>query len=216
MRTVSSNNTTVLPLGKQGENLAQKIIFADPISWRKGYGPGTVQLLHQRTGEDTPYPVAISEEEDGSYSWAVTDVDTYLVGEGKCELQYLSGGTVVKSNTWKTVVKAALAEPSEAPPEAQQGWVDNVLQAGTDAQEAAKRAEDAAVRQPYPNEETGTWWVWDAEAGEYQDSGISYGTEIETANATAALETLAECDIITPVYQDGVFYTDADGAIYVL
>lgn len=48
MRTVSSNNTTVLPLGKQGDNLAEKIIFTDPISWLKGYGPGTVQLLNQR------------------------------------------------------------------------------------------------------------------------------------------------------------------------
>ena len=36
------------------------------------------------------------------------------------------------------------------------------------------------------------------------------------ANATTALESLAECGVIVPVYQDGVFYTDASGAIYVL
>lgn len=31
-----------------------------------------------------------------------------------------------------------------------------------------------------------------------------------------ALETLAGCGVIVPAYQDGVFYTDASGAIYVL
>ena len=35
-------------------------------------------------------------------------------------------------------------------------------------------------------------------------------------NDLDAIEVLAECGIITPAYQDGVFYTDADGAIYVL
>lgn len=44
------------------------------------------------------------------------------------------------------------------------------------AVEAAEKAVNAAVRQPYPNEETGTWWVWDAETGAYTDTGISYGT----------------------------------------
>ena len=33
---------------------------------------------------------------------------------------------------------------------------------------------------------------------------------------TAALEALAECNIITPTYQDGIIYTDANNAIYVL
>ena len=248
MRTISSNKTTVLPLGKQGENLAEKIIFTDPISWLKGYGPGTVQLLNQRPGEDTPYPVVISEESDGSYSWAVTAADTALAGQGKCELRYLSGDTVVKSLIWSTIVNDALGEPSDTPPESQQGWVDQVLAAGTSAQDAAKRAEAAAINQPYPNEETGTWWVWDAEAGAYRDTGISYGAgssvELDTtlkeagkaadaaavgarfdslseeianvADAADALVALSECSIITPAYQDGTFYTDADGAIHTL
>lgn len=36
------------------------------------------------------------------------------------------------------------------------------------------------------------------------------------AGETDALASLSECGIITPVYQDGVFYTDDSGAIYVL
>lgn len=41
--------------------------------------------------------------------------------------------------------------------------------------EAARdRAEMAAVRQPVPNAETGTWWVWDVVAAAYVDSGEPY------------------------------------------
>lgn len=40
-------------------------------------------------------------------------------------------------------------------------------------------------------------------------------SELE-ASGIEALETLAECGVIVPAYQDGVFYTDAIGAIYVL
>lgn len=35
-------------------------------------------------------------------------------------------------------------------------------------------------------------------------------------NEVDALEALVECGVLNPVYQDGVFYTDADGAIYTL
>lgn len=38
----------------------------------------------------------------------------------------------------------------------------------------------------------------------------------ESLNNSDVLESLAECGIITPAYQDGTFYIDNDGAIYVL
>lgn len=40
--------------------------------------------------------------------------------------------------------------------------------------------------------------------------------KMEAAVDSDAIASLAECDIITPAYQDGVFYTDTDGAIYIL
>ena len=36
------------------------------------------------------------------------------------------------------------------------------------------------------------------------------------ADAVEAIAALSECGILTPAYQDGTFYTDADGAIYAL
>lgn len=44
----------------------------------------------------------------------------------------------------------------------------------------------------------------------------SGGGSVEAAGDAEALEALTECGILTPAYQDGVFYTDTDGAIYVL
>lgn len=165
---------SILPLGKQGENLARKIQF-DISRWISTFGPGTVQLLHQRSGDEAPYPVAV--EQDGTLAiWKVSSADTASAGTGRTELQYYVGDALAKSETWMTKVLPALGDASETPPEAQQGWVDQVLQAGAAAVESADRAENAAVRQPYPNVETGTWWVWDAESGAYTDTGVSYGT----------------------------------------
>ena len=165
---------SILPLGKQGENLAKQIQF-DLSRWISNFGPGTVQLLHQRSSDEAPYPVAVEQEGDRAV-WTVTNADTAAAGTGRAELQYYVGDALAKSETWMTKVLAALGPAGETPPEAQHGWVDQVLQAGTVATEAADRAEEAAVRQPYPNAETGTWWVWNAESGAYEDTGISYGT----------------------------------------
>lgn len=38
----------------------------------------------------------------------------------------------------------------------------------------------------------------------------------DEATGTDAIEALAECGIVVPAYQDGVFYTDTNGAIYTL
>lgn len=38
----------------------------------------------------------------------------------------------------------------------------------------------------------------------------------EIADEVDVLAALAECGIITPAYQDGTFYTDVNGAIYIL
>ena len=116
---------SILPLGKQGENLARKIQF-DISRWISTFGPGTVQLLHQRSGDEAPYPVAVYRE--GNFAvWTVTDADTAAPGTGHAELQYYVGDALAKSETWMTKVLAALGPAGETPPEAQQGWVDQVL-----------------------------------------------------------------------------------------
>lgn len=162
-----------LNLGRKGENLARTILF-DISQWRKLYGDGVVALLHQRAGDAAPYPCNI-ETDGNTVAWAITAADTAVASQyGKYELQYRVNDQLAKSATGAASVYESLGESTAEPPEAQQAWVDKVLQAGAKAESAADRAEDAAIRQPYPNKETGTWWVWDATDGNYKDSGEPY------------------------------------------
>ena len=180
MEIYSVKTASILPLGKQGENLARKIQF-NISRWISTFGPGTVQLLHQRRGDEAPYPVAV--EREGNFAvWTVTSADTAAAGTGRAELQYYVGDALAKSDTWMTNVLAALGPAGETPPEAQQGWVDQVLQAGTAAAEAADRAENAAVRQPIAGS-NGNWWTWDLDAGAYADTGIYSGGDAPSIGA---------------------------------
>ena len=161
-----------LLLGKQGENRARQIRF-DISSWVDRFGPGTVQLLHQRRGDEAPYPAAV--EQAGNLAiWTVTNADTAAVGNGLAELQYYVGDTLIKTTNWITKVLTALGPAGETPPEAQQSWVDQVLQAGAAAEAAAEQARNAAIRQPIVGG-NGNWWTWDLNAGAYVDTGIYSG-----------------------------------------
>lgn len=68
------------------------------------------------------------------------------------------------------------------------------------AEVAQARAETAAINQPYPNAETGTWWVWDVKSGAYKDSGVPASLELDdaltqrgkAADAKAVGDALAE------------------------
>lgn len=44
------------------------------------------------------------------------------------------------------------------------------------------------------------------------EQGIGVWEDVATAED--AVVSLATCGVVTPVYQDGIIYTDADGAIY--
>lgn len=93
-------------------------------------------------------------------------------------------------------------------PAPQNSWVVQVIDARDEALAAAIRAENAAVRQPYLNSETGTWWVWDVNKGEYVDTGVLVASEDET------ISLLIEEDILSAVYNaDGKILTDQNGNI---
>ena len=146
MEQMKANTLSTIPLGRQGENLARQILF-DVSGWESEYGPGSVELIAQRPGDEAPYPVVTTRDGD-SVVWSVTAADTLYPGDsGRCELRYYVGETLAKSRIWGTYVARAMDTPSETtPPEPEKGWVDQVLEAGTSAKEAAERAEEAAKK----------------------------------------------------------------------
>lgn len=143
MITVKANDISILSLGRQGENLARQVVF-DLSAWVEEYGPGVVELIAQRPGDDAPYPVAVRRDGE-SMLWDLTAADTAVAdGYGRCELRWYVGEVLVKSHIWRTWVEPSMAPPGDTPPEPEKAWVDQVLEAGTKAQEAAQSAENAA------------------------------------------------------------------------
>ena len=166
MRTIEVKELAYLPLGRQGENKAQRIVWpgiAD--SWARLYGEGVFALTVLREGDSAPYPASLKSE-NGDVIWTLSNADTARAGEGMAELTYTVGGAIAKSRTWRTVVEPSLsANGTTEPPEAYQSWVDEVLS-------AAAGVESAVSKMPYVDSATGNWFKWDAAAGAFADTGV--------------------------------------------
>lgn len=167
MREIEVRELPYLPLGHQGENEAQRIVWrglAD--SWARLYGEGGFALTVLREGDSAPYPASLKSE-NGDVIWTLSNADTAKAGEGMAELTYTVGGAIAKSRTWRTVVEPSLsANGTTEPPPAYQSWVDEVLRAAADA-------ETAVSKMPYVDETTGNWFKWDATAGAFADTGVA-------------------------------------------
>lgn len=167
MRTIEVKELAYLPLGRQGENKAQRIVWrglAD--SWARLYGEGVFALTVLREGDSLPYPASLKSE-NGDVIWTLSNADTAKAGEGMAELTYTVGGAIAKSRTWRTVVEPSLsANGTTEPPAAYQSWVDEVLQAAADA-------ETAVSKMPYVDETTGNWFKWDAAQNAFADTGVA-------------------------------------------
>lgn len=167
MREIEVRELPYLPLGHQGENEAQRIVWrglAD--SWARLYGEGAFALTVLREGDSAPYPASLKSE-NGDVIWTLRNSDTAKAGEGMAELTYTVGGVIAKSRTWHTVVEPSLsANGTTEPPAAYQSWVDEVLQAAADV-------ETAVSKMPYVDETTGNWFKWDATAGAFADTGVA-------------------------------------------
>ena len=164
-------------LGKQGENLARMVCFEEPSTWKEIFGEGKCELIHQRNGDESPYPVVLDVEDD-KVIWKITNADTAIVGEGKCELHYFVDGVIVKSKIWTTTVLPSLSGDLAEPPEPQKAWVDEVLSAAEDVKSATTH--QAIIG------DNGNWYIWDAELKEYVDSGHSSKGEYGKCNIVGA------------------------------
>lgn len=133
-----------VPLGRRWEHHARRIVF-DISGWVETFGAGTVTLLHQRQGDEAPYPVPVTRTDaDGVtgndqtgtlVQWDVTNTDTYYQCRyGKAELRYYLGtGSapvfLVKSDIYKTVVENTLGAALAEAPVDEANWLDTLLDA---------------------------------------------------------------------------------------
>lgn len=80
MRTLIVRDTMRIPIGRQGENEALRIVWPDIVEkYARLYGNGVFSLAVKRMGDVAPYPVSITID-GSSVVWVPSNADTEMVG----------------------------------------------------------------------------------------------------------------------------------------
>lgn len=151
VNTVSMPKMTVrdhgiIRLGKQGENEVLQVIWRGIVpEWEEKYGAGEFQLAVRRNQDTAPY-IANIELDGGDIVWTITSAETARVGDGECELTYVVGDSIAKSQIWTITVCASLTgqEPTD-PPDPAKNWVDVVIKSSSDAKQSATESAEASM-----------------------------------------------------------------------
>lgn len=145
MRTIIVRDNMRIPLGKQGENNAVRVVWPKIAEkYAKLYGDGRFELVVVQKGK--AYPAVVSV--DGTdLVWDVLAADVATAGVGSLELIYYVGDTVAKSQTWETMVIASksadgMTEPPEDPARA---WFDAIKRQIGDLNKLTTKAKDNLV-----------------------------------------------------------------------
>ena len=169
------NELSRLHLGVEKENLSRTIEI-DMSAWAQTYPNATVEILHRRHGDQTKALVTGAEYDSETMllSWTPTEYDTYYEGFGVAEIRMVEGEVVKKTKDLiiTAVCPSVIDGSGNVVASNYQAFLNSVIGYKNDAQTAAAAAEAAAVHGPYIDDETGNWFVWDAEEEEYVNTGI--------------------------------------------
>nr|DAQ96399.1 MAG TPA: nucleoid-associated protein [Caudoviricetes sp.] len=181
MRKIAVMDTRTIVIGRVGENEAAQVVWPGLLAkWRGLYGKGTVQLAVRRPLDKSPYP-AVCEVSGDDVTWTVSAADTAQHGTGECELSYLVGDTVAKSQTWAAMILRSLTgdEPGEPAEDPAKAWFAAIQSQIGDLTDLTTKAKDnlvAAINEAAKSGSGGGGSVEMRVAGGY----IQYSTDGET------------------------------------
>lgn len=138
MINVQTTTQTTLVIGREGENKAKKFEF-DYSDWITEFGEGEIVLKVLRPTDSTPYPVTLTVS-NGVATWTVSSADTAKVGIGQIELDYYVNDIIKKSKIFKIIIQKSLYV-GETPSDPYQDWLDEVIIAKTEAEQAVVDAQ---------------------------------------------------------------------------
>ena len=126
----------------------------------------------------------------------VSEVDTYYVGAGVCQLMWYVDDGLAKTIIYPMVVMKDILSTAEEPPDGYENWIEHLTDLGAEtlqnahdaaqsaseaeqakddavdakeaSKEAARKAEEASVHAPIIQD--GYWYIWNN--GEYVDTGV--------------------------------------------
>lgn len=129
-------------LGRQGENLARTVEI-DVGAMLEAYPGASIGLVFQRAGETELY-IGATTLSDTVLSWPISASVTANAGRGKIEVRAMLGDVLAKSVTAPTQVDVSLSGAGSTPPDPEEDWIDDVLQAASEAKQSAASAADSA------------------------------------------------------------------------
>ena len=131
-------------LGRQGENLARTVEI-DVGAMLDAYPGASIGLVFQRAGETELY-IGATTLSDTVLSWPISAAVTANAGRGKIEVRAMLGDVLAKSVTASTQVDVSLSGAGSTPPDPEDDWIDDVLQAASEAKQSAASAADSAQK----------------------------------------------------------------------
>lgn len=124
MIEIKATHRAPIKLGHTGENEAVRVAFS-LLPFKETFPDGVPALLARRKGDAAAYPVPLAVEEYTAY-WTVTSADTEKAGFGQCELQWIVGNTLAKSDKFDLYVAKALEAGAEAPDAPSKAWFEAI------------------------------------------------------------------------------------------
>lgn len=188
MTSIKITNIPVQPLflGFPGENDSRPV-YVDVSPWLEEFPDATVSIVYTRSDGRT-YAVVVNQP-GPVVTWKPMEAD--LV-EGKCKLQIQikQGDAVKKDSVVDCYVGNSLDDPSDPPQDPRPTYVEEVI-------DAADRAEEAVEH--YPQIRNDYWWAWDAENGEWVNTGVKASGEgggaVESVNGQTGAVVLDAEDV---------------------
>lgn len=227
---LGNNRAEAIPLGRQGENKATKVIF-DVEAWDDvlaEISPAptdiTYSLVAQLPGDAGEYVAVVTySSADNEVTWVINSADVAKSGEGKCELRlgYKDSNNniiIVKSQSYKTLISRALGDTT-TPPAPWQAWVDKVLDATMKARAVANIAVESTTTLPAGSPATASCRIDQTDPDNpilYLSYGIPKGEDGE-AGAYWATYGDTSYDDISGALEDGqMVFVNKNNAIYEL
>ena len=143
MRVVYANNQSqIINVGRQGENLATAVYF-DLSELIAVFGEGTFAIVHKRAGDATPYPVTHTERIEDSAVWTLDATDTAHAGIGRVELRWYVDEVLAKTVVYAIAIQSSLGVTGDVP-DPYEDIIDTIAGYAHDAEDAMDAAQGYA------------------------------------------------------------------------
>ena len=125
IKTVTTDNSAILPIGRQGEHDARRVWF-DLSYLIENFGEGTAVLVHQRSMDEAPY-ICQAEQDGETLIWNIDETDTAYEGFGKAEIRWTVDDALAKTVIYRTNVMKSLTGDTQIPTPLQ-SWYDAMIE----------------------------------------------------------------------------------------